>query len=137
MASIKINSQVNIGIDEILNGISMLETNEIEQFMQKISKIVAKRKANSLSTKESDLLSSINLGIPQKQQKRFELLSNKLNNRTISSKEHNEMLELIDILELKHAERLKNLIELSQLRNISLDSLMQELQLTIIPNASK
>jgi hypothetical protein len=42
---------------------------------------------------------------------------------------------LIDFLELKHAERLKNLIELSQLRNISLDSLMEQLQLTIIPNA--
>jgi hypothetical protein len=137
MTSININSQVNVGIDEILNGISTLETNELEQFMQKISKIVAKRKANSLSKKESDLLLNINNSIPQIQQKRFELLSAKLNNKTISPNEHNEMLELIDFLELKHAERLKNLIELSQFRNVSLDTLMQQLQLSIIPNASK
>jgi hypothetical protein len=122
---------------EILNGISVWETNEIEQFMLKINKIVANRKENTINNNENDLLKIIKNSIPEKEQKRFEFLSKKLQKKSISTSEHAEMLELVDLLEQKHAERLEKLIELAHLRNVPLDILMQQLQLTIVPHASK
>jgi hypothetical protein len=42
--SIKITKQVDLGLDDILSGISELETKDLEKFMQKIGHLIARRK---------------------------------------------------------------------------------------------
>lgn len=133
MASIIVNSTLDIGLDDILAGLSGMETKEIEQFHQKVSNLVAQRKVNALSRKETDLLRSINQAIPVDAQLRFELLSQKLQQEEITPKEHQELLLLIDLLEQKHAERLEQLIALAQHRNVSLPALMEELKIAVAP----
>lgn len=122
--SIKITKQVDLGLDDILNGISELDTKDLEKFMQRIGHLIARRKVAHLPERESQLLMKINKAIPTTLQKRYEDLLIKNREETITPLEHDELLKIIDKVEIKNAERLENLIELSRIRNISLDALM-------------
>ena len=132
--SIKITKQVDLGLDDILNGISELDTKDLEKFMQKIGHLIARRKVAHLPERESQLLMKINKAIPAILQKRYEDLLTKNRAETITPIEHEELLKIIDKVEIKNAERLENLIELSRIRNISLDLLMRQLHLNPLEN---
>jgi hypothetical protein len=132
--SIKITKQVDLGLEDILNGISELETKDLEKFMQRIGHLIARRKVAHLPERESQLLMKINKAIPATLQKRYEDLLTKNRAETITPLEHEELLKIIDKVEIKNAERLENLIELSRIRNISLDALMSQLHLNPLEN---
>ena len=121
-------SQIDLAIDDVLVGISTLETPDLEQFLQKIGRLVARRKSAAASDRETVLLQAINQATPPTLQQRYDTLSQKMNAETITPAEHQELLKLIDKLEMQQAKRLKNLIELAHLRNLSLDELMQNLE---------
>ena len=123
-------SKATVDLDEIIEGMTAIDTATLEQFMQQVGNLVARKQApNHLSERESDLLMAINYCIPAELQQRFEALSIKSQSGTLSADEHAEMLRLIDQLEQKHAERLEKLLDLAQLRGIPLKTLMQDLQL--------
>jgi hypothetical protein len=127
--NIKITKQVDLGLDDILNGISELDSKDLEKFIQKIGHLIARRKVAFLPERESVLLMKINKGIPSTLQKRYEELLIKNRAETITPSEHEELLKAIEKVEIKNAERLENLIELSRIRNISIDVLMRQLHL--------
>lgn len=130
--SIKITKQVDLGLDDILSGISELDTKDLEKFMQKIGHLIARRKVAYLPERERQLLLKINKAIPATLQNRYEYLLSKNREETITPLEHDDLLKIIEKVELKNAERLENLIELSRIRNISLDALMRQLHLNPI-----
>lgn len=132
--SLKITKQVDLGLDDILNGISELETKDLEKFMQKVGHLIARRKGVYLPERESQLLMKINKAIPAALQSRYESLLAKNRAETITLLEHEELLGVIEKVETKNAERLENLIELSRIRNISLDLLMKQLHLNAFDN---
>lgn len=132
--SVKITKQVDLGLDDILNGISELDTKDLEKFVQKIGHLIARRKVAYLPERESQLLMKINKAIPVTLQKRYEDLLIKNSEETITPIEHGELLKVIEKVELRNAERLENLIELSRIRNVSLDILMKELHLNFSEN---
>ncbi len=132
--SIKITKQVDLGLDDILNGISELDTKDLEKFVQKIGHLIARRKVAYLPERESQLLMKINKAIPATLQKRYEDLLIKNREETITPIEHEELLKVIDKVEIRNTERLENLIELSRIRNVSLDILMKHLHLTPFEN---
>ena len=115
---------------EVLRGISQLDLPELEKFMSQASTLIARKKAPSLSKKEAELLLKINRELPAKIHKRYGVLSEKLRAETISKIEHKELLDLIETIEKRDTERLQCLIELAQIREVSLDQLMKELGLT-------
>jgi hypothetical protein len=129
--NIKITQELNVGLDDVLKGVSQLETPDLELFIQKLGMLVARRKATSLPERESALLLKINAAIPKSLQERYEILLKKNRSETITPTEHKELLSVIDKIETKNAKRLEHLIELSQLRGISLDSLMHQLHLNL------
>jgi hypothetical protein len=132
--NIKITKQVDLGLDDILTGISELDTKDLENFMQKVGHLIARRKVAALPERESELLMRINKAIPATLQKRYEDLLAKNRAESITLIEHEELLKVIDKVEIKNAERLENLIELSRIRNISLDLLMRQLHLYPLDN---
>lgn len=127
MTSVQITSQVNIGLDQLLNGVAQLETTDLEQFVGQINVLLAQRKVPSLPRRETELLELINQGLPEAIQSRYDALQAKLNDETIAPDEHQELLALIDPVEQATVDRLRSLIELSQLRQVSLDELMTQL----------
>jgi hypothetical protein len=132
--SIKITKQVDLGLDDILTGISELDTKDLEKFMQKIGHLIARRKVAHLPERESQLLMKINKAIPAVLQNRYNYLLSKNREETITTFEHEELLKVIEKVETKNAERLENLIELSRIRNMSMDALMRQLHLNTLEN---
>ena len=80
-----------------------------------------------LSKDETDLLQLINQSVSANVRQRYEMLNEKLHEETITPDEYREFLELIDQIELAHAERLHQLIKLAQLRNVPVETLMNQL----------
>ena len=132
--SIRITKQVDLGLDDVLKGISELDTKDLENFMQKLGHLIARRKVTTLPEREAVLLMKINNAIPPTLQKRYETLLEKNREERITPIEHQELLKVIEKVEVKNAERLEHLIELSRLRNISLDELMKQLHLNAFQN---
>ena len=130
MASVQISPKINVGFEDFLEGLAKSETRDIEQFMKDVGQLLAKRKAPNLSKRETELLLKINQSWSLENQKRYDFLAKKLQNETIAEDEYNELMILSEESEGMDVERLKNLLELSQLRNVSLDKLMQQLGLT-------
>lgn len=129
MPTVQVTSKIEIDFDEVLNGISTLETNAMEQFVDKVIALQAQRRARSLPKNEAELLLKINQGMPIAVRKRYTELNLKLREETITPEEHEDLLQLIDRMELADAERLKHLIELASIRNISVDVLMSQLDI--------
>jgi preprotein translocase subunit SecA len=128
------NSAHNLGIDDLISGVSSLETTEIELFMQKLGQLIARRKTPSASEQETILLTAINQAIPQKLQIRYTEMVEKLENETMTPTENKAFLKLVEKMETQNAKRLQHLLELSQLRGVSLDTVMSQLHLNT-PNA--
>jgi HNH endonuclease len=135
--AIQVQSEINLTVPEVLKGISKLETSELEDFFQHVGMLVARRKSPSLPVRESVLLQIINRGYPLELQARYTTLSAKLLTEQITDVEHEELLTLVVQLEQKNAERLQALLELAQIRGLSLEALMEDLNLRLQVMAAK
>lgn len=129
MATVQIESKINLDIEQLLTGVAQLDTPELEQFLASVSLLLSHRKAESPADAEADLLQKINQGLPADVQQRYDTLRAKLQSETITAAEHQELLTLVDVVEHADAERLTHLIALSQLRQISLDDLLKQLEI--------
>jgi hypothetical protein len=65
--------------------------------------------------------------LPLPTRQRYAVLHEKLLDETLTTEEHQELGGLIERIEQADVERLTRLIELAQLRSISLDALMTQL----------
>lgn len=125
MSTIQITSQVST--DELLHGVESLPMEELEQFVARVLALCARRKANSLNEQESQLLQLINRPVPTVWQNRYDWLTQKQQANTLSAQEDAELLRVIEQIEQFDAERVQHLVTLAQLRQVSLDKLMQDL----------
>src|SRR5262249_30997008 len=122
-----VTSQIEIDLDEVLQGLARLGTTELEQFVDRIIALQAQRRAPSLPQNETELLQQINRGLPADIRQQYDTLNAKLHDETITAQEHEELLTLIDRIELADAERMQHLIALARLRRVSVDTLMEQL----------
>lgn len=118
-------------VDELFNTVTRLTTSELEQFIPRVLYERAKRQAPSLSHTETQLLKNINRGLSIKAQSRYNQLTQKQQERTLTPTEQEELFRLIDQIEVADAKRVGYLAQLAELRGISLDAVM--LQLGIRP----
>lgn len=102
---------------------------ELDNIMAQILAIRKQKLPSVLSQNETILLQKINAGLPTHIQKRYDSLAKKRKQETLTTTEHEELLELTDYTEQHQAERLRHLIELASLRNQTLDDLMTNLQI--------
>lgn len=117
----------DVSLAELLHGVEQLSTPDLENFVTNVLAVQARRRAPSLSKDEARLLQLINQGVPPEARSRYQLLDEKLYDGTITTAEHQELLELINQIELADAERMRYLIELAQLRNTTVDLFMDQL----------
>lgn len=129
MATVRVTSEVDLNLDQLLSGVAQLDTDELRNFVERVSLMLAQRKSASLPELEANLLQSINQGLPESTQHRYDVLQAKLQNEAIAPEEHQELLQLIDVVEQADADRLEALVELAQLRGVTLPDLMTQLGL--------
>ncbi len=133
MQVIEVKSQVKMSLEEILLGVSKLETSDLELFLSDVSQILAIKKTSNYSERETQLLELISQHLPEEEIRHYQFLSNKLQDEIISDAEHQELLVLVEKIELADAKRLGHLLELARLKKVSLAELRQELNL-VSPN---
>lgn len=129
MTTIQIKSQ--LAFDTLLESLQQLSSEELAQLTTYAARLEAQRKAPSLSEAEASLLLKINQGIvPSDVQQRCARLTKKARDGTITDEEHAELMALVDEIEQLNAQRLDYLTQLAQLRSVSLDHLMDALEIT-------
>jgi hypothetical protein len=129
MTTVQFKSEVSIELDQLLTGVAQLDTPDLEQLLIQIQQVLAHRQNPSLPALELELLQKINQTLPEEIQQKYSDLNAKMRSQTITHEEHQDLLKLIDIVEKADGDRLQHLIQLSQLRNISLTELMKQLQI--------
>ncbi len=129
MSSIKIESQISF--QDLLKVVEQLEIKDLEEFVESVLKIRAKKIAPSLTDKESALVKKINRPLPKKLQHRFEVLNQKRKEETLTTAEQKELIEITKKFESLNVRRLKALDALSKLRQTPVKELMKELGITL------
>ncbi|CAN5619940.1 hypothetical protein BH23CYA1_BH23CYA1_18860 [soil metagenome] len=97
MTSIQITTKIDL--DQLIAGVTQLETSELEVYAEKISLLVAQRKAVSPSAQEANLLKTINRSLPVEVETRHSALQDKVHDENITAVEHKELIELIKLVE--------------------------------------
>lgn len=113
--------------EQIISAVSHLSPPELKQVLESLLALQAERNAPRLSAAESALLLRINQGLPDELRERITVLRGKREDEVITDAEYEELTQLTDRAEELHADRMAALVELAQLRGVSLPVLMNQL----------
>ena len=127
MAAIEIQKGIKISLDELLKGITQMDLSSLEQFSEEINRLIARKKTPNPTERELELIKIIYTSIGKSVQQRYDELTQKNLNETISEEEHGELLTLVEMAEEHNAKWLQALVELAQLRAVSIDTVKTQL----------
>jgi hypothetical protein len=114
----------------LLKDVSQMPLLEMERFVQSVNALITQKKTTDKTYRERFLLGKINQTVLAKEKiERYQLLVRRLEVETISDVEYTEFMELTDLEEQIRLERMTYLLELAQLRSITLPQLMTNLGL--------
>jgi hypothetical protein len=116
-----------MSLDEILAAADRLDEPSLDQLLQQVSLLRARRKAPLLSPEESGLLQQINQGLPDEIDRRSQALREKSQNGTITAAEYTEFGQVNGLIEQLAAKRIEALIKLSELRQVPFMQLIDDL----------
>jgi len=119
--------QTEISKNDLLRGAEQLNPTDLEDFIHEILQIKSKRKAAKTHKKERELLLIINHNFTEVEQNHFDELITKRQSETITAEELEELKSFSDYSEEIAVERVKALTALAKLRNISVRTLMMDL----------
>lgn len=106
-----------------------LALSDLEQVMNKGYYLLAEKKAPHLSKRETELFMEINKGFEQEFQDRYDLLKEKMENGTMNLLENEEFIGMTETVEARNVTRLQCIVELAQLRKVTVPELMNQLGL--------
>jgi hypothetical protein len=116
-----------MSLDEILAAADRLDETGLDQLLQQVAWMRARRKAPLLSPQESSLLQQINQTLPEDLDQRSQSLREKSLKGTITAAESTEFSQVNGLIEQLAAKRLEALIKLSELRQIPFPQLLDDL----------
>lgn len=128
-----IQMHIQVSPDELAAAVAQLPPAERDQF---INRVLALRLQQMpvLPAEEAALLLTINRGVPEADQHRYDELLAKRQAETLTPDEYTELLRRSDEIERLHAERLAALARLAQLRQTTLAHLMHDLGIAPRPH---
>lgn len=116
--------------NDFTHSIANLPIAELEFYMQEINALIRRKKTQDKDGRERILLEKINQTVlDKKKTDRYHILFEKLEADTLSEAEHAEFMDLANHEEKLRNRRVKYMIELAQLRAVSLPQLMETLGL--------
>ncbi len=113
--------------ENIVQAAERLPISELTHLVQDLLRLQARRQAPVLPLGEAELLLQINQGLAVEQQIRYEQLIEKQLAETLTPAEHQELQQFNQLLEQRNVTRIKSLITLAQLRQVTLPQLMTDL----------
>ena len=116
----------------LLGNFSEMPLKELEHFINALNALAIRRRAVDSAKQDKVLLRKINQTVLSEQDmERYTYLQEKIEVENISDTEYQELLNLVDKEEKIRNKRFEYLLELAQLRNISLSELMNNLGLNV------
>lgn len=121
--------QVEPDLAEAFNAAPKQQRERAKSAMRSVLKLVppTPKQAKRLSKKETELFLKINRTLSEDKQQRYDELTEKRFEETLTKKEHAELLKLIEEIEQIWVERLQAVIDLAKLRKISPREMMRQL----------
>jgi hypothetical protein len=113
----------------IFQTLSSLSLSELDLVMKKVIGIRKQKLPGVLSPAEADLLKKINIPPPYEIQQRYDYLIDLRKKEKLNEAQYQELLELTTFTENLNVKRLEYLVQLAKLRNVSLDDLIEQLEL--------
>ncbi len=129
MPAIEIQKGIKISLEELVMGIAQMDTSSLEKFSDEINRLIARRKAPRPSERELELIHLIYQPLDRQTQQRYDELSSKNLHGVIGEEEHDELLALVEMAEKHNVVWLEALVELAQLRSVSLAEVKEQLHL--------
>ena len=126
MQSIEIQKGVRVEIEDLISGVSRMETPALEKFLDTLSHILDNKKM--AAGREKELLKKIENVVPAFVKRRYEQLHAKMQKGSISETERQELQQIVDFMEERAAERVHLMAELAALRHITLKELATQLR---------
>ena len=120
---------INLTTNDLLKGVEQLDGTDLDEFVQKVLYIRAKRFADNFSKEESDLMEQINIGLSNQESDKLNILIAKSEEGILKEDELKEYKNLYSKMESLNIQRLTALSKLANLRGVSLDTTMEKLGL--------
>lgn len=127
MAAIEIQKGVKVSLEELLDGVSQMDLSSLEKFSDEINRLIARKKHPRPTERELELISQIYQPLEEKIQLRYDELFNKNSEDKLTKKEHKELLKLVEVAENHNVKWLAALVELAQLRGVSIEEVKNQL----------
>ena len=132
----KIQMQLDSTIPSLLGGFSEMPLKDLESFIRELNALANRKRLLDKGKQDKILLRKINETIlSEPLLERYIGLQEKMELDNLSDTEYKELLNLVDKEEKIRNKRFQYLLELSQLRGISLTELMNNLGLNILNHA--
>ena len=126
----KMQIQTDNNMQSLMGGFSDMPLHDLESFIRKLNALAIRKRVVDKEKREKSLLLKINQSIlPEETMERYTFLQEKLEEENVSDSEYQELLNLVNQEEKIRNKRFQYLLELSQLRAISLTELMNRLGL--------
>jgi hypothetical protein len=122
-----LNLEIPQAIEQQLIQEANLQGVSLDNYLVQVLKRAIRKPVSNGKLSESQLLKKINLDISELEWTDYKQLIALRRFEKLNEIEHQRLIFLGDKIELANAERFKYLIELAQLRNVSLDKLMSDL----------
>lgn len=128
MQTIEIQKGITVNFEDLVNGVSTLETPALEKLADTVSHILDGRKNPLPEEREKELLDKIDNVVPEFVKQRYKLVQERLRNDKISESERRELLQITDFMEEKALVRIHLMAELAALRQTSLKEVAKQLR---------
>ncbi len=133
MGSIQIKSEISI--NDFINSIDQLKESDLDKIIKKLLTLRVKQQITQLPKLETQLVKKITKKLSKTKQVKYERLTQKRLDATLTDKEHSELANIIDSIEKIEADKAQAIFTLSQIRGISPAKLMASLKFTPQKNA--
>ena len=125
--------QINPSLETQLRAKASTKGMALNQFISQFLEHTFDNKSTTqptVSEREATLLQQVNLDIPPEKWEFYLKLKEKRQKETITETERNQLINLSNDVEMANAKRIGVLAELSQIRNVPIRVLMEQLGLT-------
>ena len=126
MQTIEIQKGVRVGMEELMSGMSKMETPMLEKFLDSLRHIVESRKNTTAKGREEELLEKIAHVVPAFVKGRYKQLHSKMEGGDITKTELEELRQITNFMEEKTVDRIHLMAELAALRQVPLKDLAEQ-----------
>jgi hemerythrin-like domain-containing protein len=123
---------MNSSVSTLFHEAERLDNRSLDVFIDNILSLRVRREVSNIQKEEASLLEKINKSLSLKQVERFRILNQRRLEDTISTTEYDELLVLLEKTEKLNSNRIKHLVSLARLRNVSVLELMNQLNISPI-----